>query len=141
MRACAEAWYLRLLRPMIASMATLALKLGAMGAAFAHGWEPLLRGGAPPHRLTMGPVQKNQPTSHGWEPPLGDGAPPHKLTMRAVQKTQTTSGCEVLGCWAAPQPCRLHTPLSAETTWWYCTSRKVASMNKLAIIKATNEEW
>ena len=38
----------------------LGLELGAMGAAFAHGWEPPLRGGVPPHRLAMDPVQKNQ---------------------------------------------------------------------------------
>jgi len=41
----------------------LGLELGAMGAAFAHGWEPLLRVGAPPHRITMDPVQKTQTTS------------------------------------------------------------------------------
>ena len=40
----------------------LGLELGAMGAAFAHGWEPPLRGGAPPHRLKMNPVQKNHAT-------------------------------------------------------------------------------
>jgi hypothetical protein len=39
------------------------LELGAVGSAFAHRWEPLLRGGAPPQRLTMGPVQKTQTTS------------------------------------------------------------------------------
>ena len=38
------------------------LELAAIGAALAHGWGPLLRGGAPPHRITMGPVQKNQTT-------------------------------------------------------------------------------
>ena len=38
------------------------VELGAMGAAFAHGWEPPFRGGAPPHRLTMDPVQKTQTT-------------------------------------------------------------------------------
>jgi hypothetical protein len=34
-----------------------------MGAAFAHRWEPPLRGSGPPHRLTKGPVQKTQTTS------------------------------------------------------------------------------
>ncbi len=33
--------------------------------AFAHRWEPPLRGVAPPHWLTMGLVQKNQATSSG----------------------------------------------------------------------------
>lgn len=42
----------------------LGLELRAMGAAFAHRWEPPFRGGAPPHRLTMDLVQKNQTTSH-----------------------------------------------------------------------------
>ena len=41
----------------------LGLELGTVGAAFAHRWEPPFRGGAPPKRLTMGPVQKNQSTS------------------------------------------------------------------------------
>jgi hypothetical protein len=41
----------------------LGLELGAMGAAFAHRWDPPLRGSAPPHRLTMEPVQKSQTTS------------------------------------------------------------------------------
>lgn len=41
----------------------LGLELGAMSAAFAHLWEPPLRGGAPPHRLTMNAVQKSQTTS------------------------------------------------------------------------------
>jgi hypothetical protein len=35
----------------------------ALGSAFAHGWEPHLWGGAPSHRLTMGPVQENQSNS------------------------------------------------------------------------------
>jgi hypothetical protein len=35
-----------------------------MGSALAHGWEPPSRGGAPPQRLTMGPVQKSQTSSH-----------------------------------------------------------------------------
>jgi hypothetical protein len=34
-----------------------------VGAALAHRWEPPFRGGAPPQRLTMGAVQKNQSTS------------------------------------------------------------------------------
>ena len=39
------------------------LELGNMGAAaaLAHWWEPPLRGGTPPQRLTMGPVQKTSP--------------------------------------------------------------------------------
>lgn len=41
----------------------LGLKFGAVGAAFAYWWEPLLKGGAPPQRFTMGAVQKNQTTS------------------------------------------------------------------------------
>ena len=41
----------------------LGLELGAVGAAFAHQWEPLLRGGAPSQRLTMEPVQKTQTAS------------------------------------------------------------------------------
>jgi len=52
------------LRPLIASMATLALNSGLwvrrlliVGAPF--------RGGTPPQRLTMGAVQKNQSTSEG----------------------------------------------------------------------------
>lgn len=40
------------------------LELGPMGAAFAHQWEPLLRGGAPPHRLTMGPVPRKPRPPH-----------------------------------------------------------------------------
>jgi hypothetical protein len=39
------------------------LELGTVGAALAHRWEPPFRGGAPPQRLTMGAVQKNQSTS------------------------------------------------------------------------------
>lgn len=39
------------------------LELGPVGAALAHRWEPPFRGGAPPQRLTMGAVQKNQTTS------------------------------------------------------------------------------
>ena len=41
----------------------LGLELGTVGAVLAHRWEPLFRGGAPPQRLTMGAVQKNQSTS------------------------------------------------------------------------------
>ena len=37
----------------------LGLERGAMGAAFAHGWEPLLRGAPAPHRLTVDPAQKS----------------------------------------------------------------------------------
>ena len=40
-----------------------------VGSAFANRWEPLVRGGAPPHRLTMGPLQKGQSTSV-CQPPL-----------------------------------------------------------------------
>ena len=47
------------------------LELWTVGAAFAHWWEPPLRGDTPPHRLTMGTVQKNQTTSHS--DPLKDG--------------------------------------------------------------------
>jgi hypothetical protein len=58
------------LRPLIASMATLALNSGlwvrrllnSFGEGFANGGAPF-RGGTPPQRLTMGPVQKNQTTS------------------------------------------------------------------------------
>ena len=81
-----------------------------MGAAFAHGLEPPLRGGSPPQRVTMGPVQKSQ----------------------------STSGCEVLGCWAAPQPCRLHTPLSAETTWWYCTAKCIKRSKVIQKLSGTH---
>jgi len=35
-----------------------------VGAALAHRWEPLFRGGAPPQRLTMGAVQESQTTSN-----------------------------------------------------------------------------
>jgi hypothetical protein len=38
------------------------LELRAVGAALANGWESQIRGGTPPQRLTMGPVQKNQTT-------------------------------------------------------------------------------
>jgi hypothetical protein len=31
-----------------------------VGAALANGWESQIRGGTPPQKLTMGPVQKNQ---------------------------------------------------------------------------------
>ena len=41
----------------------LGLERGTMGLALAHGWEPPSRGGAPPQRLTMGPVQKSQTNS------------------------------------------------------------------------------
>lgn len=34
------------------------LQLRAMGAAFAHGWEPSSQGWYPASRSTMGPVQK-----------------------------------------------------------------------------------
>jgi hypothetical protein len=34
-----------------------------VSAALAHEWEPHFRGGTPPQRLTMGPVQKNQTSS------------------------------------------------------------------------------
>jgi hypothetical protein len=58
------------LRPLIASMATLALNSGlwvrrllnSFGEGFAYGGTPF-RGGAPPQRLTMGAVQKSQTTS------------------------------------------------------------------------------
>ena len=39
------------------------LEFGTVGAALAHEWSPHFRGGTPPQRLTMGPVQKNQTTS------------------------------------------------------------------------------
>ncbi len=39
------------------------LELGAMGAAFAHMAGAPVRGGTPPQKLTMGPVQKKQTTS------------------------------------------------------------------------------
>jgi len=32
-------------------------------AALAHGWEPVVKGGALPQRETMGPIQKHQTTS------------------------------------------------------------------------------
>ena len=41
----------------------LGLELGAVGAAFAHRWEPTFRGSTPLQRLTMGPVHKKQSTS------------------------------------------------------------------------------
>jgi hypothetical protein len=44
-----------------------------VGAALAHRWEPPFRGGAPPQRLTMGPVQKNQSTSVGTDVVLPRG--------------------------------------------------------------------
>jgi hypothetical protein len=37
-----------------------------VSAALAHEWEPHFRGGTPPQRLTMGPVQKNQTSSNLW---------------------------------------------------------------------------
>ena len=39
------------------------LEFGTVDAALAHEWKPHFRGGAPPHRLTMGPVQKKQTCS------------------------------------------------------------------------------
>jgi hypothetical protein len=39
------------------------LELGTVGAALAHRWEAPGGGDAPPQRLTMGVVQKNQSTS------------------------------------------------------------------------------
>jgi hypothetical protein len=41
----------------------LGLELGAMGAVLAYRWEPPFKGGAPPQRLTLNPVQKTQSTS------------------------------------------------------------------------------
>jgi hypothetical protein len=43
----------------------LGLELRAVGSSLAHRWEAPSGGGAPPQRLTMGPVQKSQTTSHG----------------------------------------------------------------------------
>jgi hypothetical protein len=58
------------LRPLIASMATLALNSGLWGGACSTPSEKAsptvgapFRGGAPPQRLTMGAVQKSQTTS------------------------------------------------------------------------------
>ncbi len=48
---------------MLISFLVPGLAVGSVGTALVHGWEPLLRDGAPPHRLTMGPVQKSQTTS------------------------------------------------------------------------------
>jgi hypothetical protein len=74
------------LRPLIASMATLALNSGLWARRLLNSFGEgcALRGGAPPQRLTMGAVQKSQTTSHeanllsekahhqlGWRPPLG----------------------------------------------------------------------
>ena len=42
--------------------------LSTVVAAMAHGWEPSLRGGDPPNRLTMGPVQKTQTALGSHEP-------------------------------------------------------------------------
>jgi hypothetical protein len=39
------------------------LEPGAVGATLAHRWEPPVRGGNQPKRLTITPVQKNQSTS------------------------------------------------------------------------------
>ena len=44
-------------------MVTLALNSGLWVRRLLMGWEHLLRGGAPPWRFTLGPVQKNQTTS------------------------------------------------------------------------------
>jgi len=44
------------------------LELGTVGAALAHRWVPLFRGGAPPQRLTMGAVQESQTTSFPIQP-------------------------------------------------------------------------
>lgn len=41
------------------------LELGAVGTALAHQWEPPLRGGTPPQRITMGPIRNNQTASLG----------------------------------------------------------------------------
>jgi hypothetical protein len=59
-KASATSWLV--LRPLIASMATLALNSELWGGACSM-VGALFRGGTPPQRLTMGPVQKNQTSS------------------------------------------------------------------------------
>ncbi len=61
--ACSAAISWSVLRPLIASLATLALNSGLWVRRLLMGGIPLSGIGAPPHRLTMDPVQKSQSTS------------------------------------------------------------------------------
>jgi len=99
-------------------------ELGAVGAAFAHRWEPF-QGRYPASKETMGPVQKNQSTSVAGQPLAGtaQGDPrfcrqfcqravvekvlidePEPALLRQTGIGMAMHGALGLGWWFAPQP-------------------------------------
>jgi hypothetical protein len=106
----------------------LGLELGAMGAAFAHRWEPPLRGSAPPHRLTKGPDQKTQTTSDR-PPPTLCCATPNSLPATQGQRYKDHRALDIMRAEITPQlrklwATRLRTaPRAANYSAGTCTSQ------------------